>query len=650
MKISLKNKTLAAFTFIFLIHLLGILFFTVFRVILYLCNLSQTAGITDRTELFWRAMLRGLQFDNLVASYISFLPLILTGILTVFRKTAKINCRFLTYYYTCVYAIATGIAIVDIPYFRYFLAHVKTDALGWLQFTATTAGMVFQEISNYPFLLLAIISISVLYFTVRFLGKRFYRKITDTASSIDLKWHIPAVCLAAILCAAGMRGTFNRYPLRTGDAFFSSHSFYNQLGINPAFSFLKSIEDVTKHRRNVNDIMTYDHAVALVTQCLKRQSSEGDNPLDSKIVSADSSSNANIVIVLLESMASECLKTKGVDGKSLTPFLSDLINRSYYFDRFYSAGIHTNNGIVSTLYGYPALFDKPSISSNPCHYTGLPVNLQKAGYHTMFFITGNPNYDNMNSFLYENGFEKIYSQFDYPKNKIVNNFGVQDDYLLEYGLNKLNETAKDGKPFLACFLTVSKHPPYIVPDSYKDIAEKEEDCILAFVDNSLKTFMEKASQESWFNNTYFVFLGDHGAVIGAQKYGMALTYNHIPCIIYSPLLSDAPKCFSGFGGQIDIFPTVMGLLNRSYTNDSFGIDLLKENRPCIFFTSNNQLGCIDDNYFYVRDLDADADFLYDLNCETPENKEELLPEILDKLKEYAVSMIVTADNILRTDK
>jgi phosphoglycerol transferase MdoB-like AlkP superfamily enzyme len=641
-----KNKTFALLAFLFAVHLIGILFFTVFRIILYFCNLDQTAGITGKTALFCQAMLNGLQFDNLTASYISFLPLIATGILVLFRKTAKINYKILTIYYTVVYTVVFGIAIADIPYFGYFLAHIKTDALGWLQFASTTAGMVFEEISNYPFLALEILSVAAFYFIIRKLGKRLYRHISDAESKINLKWHIPVMIFAISLCILGMRGTFKCFPLRTIDAFFTSYSFYNQLGVNPAFSFMKSIKDVTQQKRNVNDLMSLDDALSTVQKELNA-SAGTVNPIERKITAAGNPSNANVVIILLESMAYECLNAKGFDGKILTPFLNDLIDRSYYFDHFYSSGIHTNNGIVSTLYGYPTIFDRPSILSNPHHYTGLPVNLKKAGYHTMFFLTSNPAYDNMQAFLCENGFERIYSQFDYPKEKIVNNFGVQDDYLLEYGLNTLNEIAAQDKPFAACFLTVSKHPPYVVPPQYEDIAENEEECMLAFVDNSLKYFMEGASKQDWFNNTYFVLLGDHGAVMGAQKYGMALTYNHIPCIIYSPLLEDAPKRFSGFGGQIDIFPTLMGLLNRSYTNDSFGIDLLKENRPCMFFVSNNQLGCIDDNYFYVRDLDVDFDFLYDLKSTQPDNKASDLPEIISKLKKYAVSMTVAADRIMR---
>jgi len=642
-----KNRFAGVAFYLLAIHALGILFFTVFRVILFLYNLEHARGIANGLSLFARAMLKGVQFDNLVCSYISLLPFVVLSIVVMINQINKTIIRCVTWYYVVCYAIVFGIAIADIPYFKYFLAHVKTDALGWMQFAATTTGMVFGEWSNYPFMALAAASIFGFYLLVRRWGKKLYRVAGDRTKPVHFGICLPIVLLMLALCGSGMRGTLNRYPLRNGDAFFTSYSFYNQLGINPAFSFLKSLQNLSKSKHNVNNQMSASEALSIVNKELGIANPNSDNvsPLARTIRPEGEARRANVVVILLESMAAGCLKAES-NGQPLTPYLNSLIDRSIYFENFYSAGVHTNNGIVSTLYGYPALFDRPSMDANPKHYTGLPVNLAEAGYRTMFFVTSNPQYDHMNSFLHENGFERIYSEPDYPKEKVVNNFGVQDDYLLEYGLNTINKAATEPQPFLAVFMTVSKHPPFVVPEAYVGIAEKEEDCILAFVDNSVKTFMEAAAREEWYNNTYFILLGDHGAIIGKQQYGMALTFNHILLIIHSPLLTDVPRRLNCFGGQIDVFPTVMGLLNRTYTNDSFGIDLLNESRPCMFFVSNNQLGCIDSSFFYVRDLDADADFLYDLHNASSQNVAADNPDATDRLKRYSVAMTVAADTLM----
>jgi phosphoglycerol transferase MdoB-like AlkP superfamily enzyme len=627
-----------------------------FRLILYFYNYEQTAGIENKSALLLQALWKGLQFDNFIASYITCFPLLILSILALFNRFSERVIQVCNCFFVTAYLIVFGIYILDIPYFSYFLAHIKIDALGWLQFGSETAGMVFQEIRNYPFFALFLISVFLFYRILSFLRRRESPVKTNELSRDSrprgndrLKTYIPLTILLWAVCFLGMRGSLQRYPLRVGFAYFSNHSFYNQLGVNPNFSFLKSIQETSKERKNVDNLMSLDTAFSLVSKALNVPATAGVRSVNRAVQPAGEAIQANVVIVLLESMAADCLQTE-YQGRNLTPFLNDLISKSYYFEHFYSAGIHTNNGIVSTLYGFPALFDRPSMDNSPAHYTGLPCVLHEAGYRTLFFLTSNPQYDHMNYFLYENGFDRIYSQYDYPKEKIANNFGVQDDYLLEYGLNRLNEAAQSDKPFLATFMTVSKHVPYIVPERFKNAGADDEERILAFTDNSLKDFMEAAAKQDWYRNTFFVFLGDHGRIKGRQKYNMALDYNHIPCIIYSPLLRDVPRRFPQPCGQIDVFPTIMGLLNRSYMNDSFGIDLLRETRPCMFFVSNNQLGCIDSDYFYIRDLNVDADIMYNLHSDRSENEMQEQSGAGEKLKTYAVSMIVAADYLIKDKK
>jgi phosphoglycerol transferase MdoB-like AlkP superfamily enzyme len=395
--------------------------------------------------------------------------------------------------------------------------------------------------------------------------------------------------------------------------------------------------------------MTVETAIQLAQKELEIDCRDKEYPVNRQVTTTGNAEKANVVIILLESMSVNCLQYEH-EGNNLTPFLNELISKSYYFEHFYSSGVHTNNGIVSTLYAFPALFNKSMMGTKSTYYSGLPYYLHQHGYQNFFFVTGNPNYDNMNSFLLDNNFDRIYSLYDYPQEKAVNNFGVQDDFMLEYGIQKLNEAAEKDSPFLATFLTVSKHPPFIVPEKFRNCADTDEKRMTAFTDYCIKNFMENASKEQWYQNTVFVLLGDHGATIGQQKYDMSISGNHIPCIIYSPLIGDMPKRFKQYGGQIDVFPTIMGLLNISYTNNSLGIDLLKEKRSCMFFVSDNRLGCINDEYFYVRNLISNTDFLYDQHSEQTENISEKLSDITADMKNYAVSMMITADYLINNNK
>jgi len=286
---------------------------------------------------------------------------------------------------------------------------------------------------------------------------------------------------------------------------------------------------------------------------------------------------------------------------------------------------------------------------NEIRYTGLPVNLRHQGYQNLFFVTGNPNFDHMNLFLMESGFDRIYSLYDYPQEKVANNYGIQDDDLFEYGLERLNEAALNEKPFFVTFLTISNHPPYVIPQKYENIADTDDKKMVRFVDDVLKTFIEDASKQTWFENTIFVLLGDHGSVL-YPKYEIPIERNHIPLIMYSELFEDTPKRFDLFCGQIDVFPTLMGMLNVPYTNHSLGIDLFREQRPFMYFVSDNRLGCIGKDYYYIRNIDANTDLLYDLQDPVCENIMQKEIRIGLEMKTYGVSMMIAADDLINNNK
>ena len=644
-----NKKLLAVIRYMLTIHLSGIAIFSLFRIALYLVNLKYVSDVADKTELLLGALLKGLQFDNWIASFISFIPLVVLSVVALLAKIPRTLLAGCNLFFVLLYSLTFVVEAADIPYFSYFFAHPGVSALKWFEYGAETTGMIFGERAYYPYMAAIPATIVIFSIVVFRAGRRLYDSQTIPTTKTNYFSGSLVALIVWMLCFAGMRGSFQRYPLRTGYAFFSDNAFFNRLGLNPVFVFVKSLEESSKRYNGVNDLTSLDDAMDAVRKELKPTVESGYS-LDRERRAEGTSKRANVVVILMESMSVERLGYR-YKGKLLTPFLNELTAKSYSFENFFSSGVHTNNGIVSSLYGFPTLFDKPSIETNNARYTGLPYFLKRQGYRNLFFVTGNPNYDQMNAFLSDNHFDRIYSLYDYPAEKVVNNFGVQDDYLFEYGIERLDEIAAEGHPFLATFLTVSVHPPIVVPKQFENAGDTDEQQILAFADNAMKDFMENAAKRKWYENTIFVFVADHGIVVG--RYEMPL--NHIPCIIHSPTFEDAPRRFHGFGGQIDLFPTIMGLLNMSYVNNSPGIDLLKESRSHMFFANDHQLGCIDERYFYVRNLAENMDFLYALDDGTDNAATEAQPEsekleIMRKMKSYAVSMTVVSDYLMKNNQ
>ena len=276
-------------------------------------------------------------------------------------------------------------------------------------------------------------------------------------------------------------------------------------------------------------------------------------------------------------------------------------------------------------------------------YSGFPTVLKENGYHNMFFMTHESQYDNMNAFFRTNGFDEIYAQENYPQEKIANHFGVQDDYLYEYALPVLGERAREGNPFMAVLLSISNHPPYVLPDYFVPRSEKMEDAIVEYADWSIRKFFAAAQKEPWFDNTIFVLLGDHGKLVGTPECEIPHSYNHVPLMIYGKGI--APARIEEFGGQIDVAPTLLGMLGMEYVQNNFGVDLLKEQRPCMFYTADNLIAARDSSHLYVFSPETGQEFLYEYTGGKISTAQ--YSDVYGRLKDYCFSMLQSTEYLVR---
>ena len=457
-------------------------------------------------------------------------------------------------------------------------------------------------------------------------------------------------CIGAFCCLLlwglvflGMRGSLQRYPLAVSFAYFCDKPFYNKLGVNPLFNIIKSAESDSKKLPDEIAAIDEEEALAYVLNELQTAPTDSLPPLlRLGTVSLRVSGKPHVVMIFMESMTADNLELKG-NGLWLTPFLRSLRDSSIYWSNCYSAGVHTNNGIVGAHYGFVPNFAKTCMDVTAPYYTGLPYYLAQAGYENLAFVTGNPQYDNMNSFWRDNSIAQIYSLYDYPSDQVVNNFGVSDAYMFEYGLQKLNEKAQEGKPFFASFLTVSNHSPFVVPESYRSRAESEDLQIIAYADDAVRQFMEAAQQTAWGKDALYILVADHGTPM-QSPYDMCLSYNAIPIFFVSPVLT--PQVITTPVSQIDIWETVLSMLGIAHENNSLGIDILHAQRRYAFFVSNEHLGVSDGEYLYCYSINSQRECLYRIG--SGENIAAQEPERTADMRQYGFNM--QRVNLLAIDK
>ena len=631
------------------IHLLTLLVMSLCRLILLLANMPAE-GVD--WELLPTALLIGVQFDNLIASYISALPALVLPVFalaTMHREEYSLWMRRLTsgvtWYYGVLYAILIFVHVANARYFHFFENHLNIGVTAWFGFVGDTAGMIFEDRTNWYFLLMALVLIALFEFALVAINKAFAHGWSSVDDRSQKQYVLSSVLTVLLwgLVFCGIRGSFQRYPLKVSFAYFSNKPFYNKLGVNPVFNIIKSAEYGTvKVPREIAAIGEED-AIRYVQQELGFVPADTLRPVVRKgSVHRLVEGQPNIVLIFMESMAQENLDRQE-NGLYLTPYLRSLREKSLYWANCYSAGIHTNNGIVGVHYGFVPNFAKPSMDVNADIYTGLPYYLRRNGYENLCFITGNPQYDNMNSFWRDNHIEDIYSLYDYEKDSVVNNFGVSDGYMFRYGLRRLETYAASGKPFFASFLTVSNHGPFVVPEEYRERAAKPQDQIIAYADDALRSFMEAVQQTEWGANTLFILVADHGANL-PSPYEMVYPYNRIPVFITGAGIK--PRTLTTPASQIDIWPTVLSLLGIDYLNNCLGVDVLNEDRRYAFFVSDDHLGVSDGEYFWCYAIQTQRECLYRVG--SGENLLSREPEKAAEMRAFGMNM--QRVNLLAIDK
>lgn len=631
-------------------HLLGLLIFMLFRLIQYIALGDM---ISDDSAAVWPAFVKGLWFDNVIGCYIILLPILLVLIPAAIGYYQKYWRKWTLVLMSVFYILTFAISASNIPYFKYFFKDINSGIFGWFGYAGTTAGMVTGESSYWGYILLFLILSAAFVFLGNKIKIFFDNIIGEThqhCNLINLVERLLAMCLLLGLAFFGIRGRTGYNPIKVSEAYYCNDPFLNQLGINPAFNLLTSIMDDMRSENIEIQLMPYDKAIADARKSFGITGKiDSLKPLHRIVTDTLSTkfSKPNVVVILMESMSANLLQTFG-QKQRLTPTLDSLYRTSLAFMNCYSAGVHTNHGLTASLYSFPALMNRNLMKGTVTpHRKGLPTILKQHGYHNIFFMTHEAQYDNMNAFFRTNGYDDIYSQETYPKKEVVNSFGVSDHFEFSFALPKLNEAAKKG-PFMATILTISNHPPYIIPDYFHPKSKDKETQIVEYADWSIGQFLSKAKQQPWYKNTIFVLMADHGKIVGSPDAELPQSYNHIPLLMFGKGIS--PKHYEGLAQQVDVMPTLLHFIGvNKYDYDGFGVNLMKKHRDMVFYSADDQIVARNDKGCYIYNPHTKRSVCYNslpkwkLTINSKKNR-------FVKLKNYVFSMIQTAEYMYRHQK
>lgn len=306
----------------------------------------------------------------------------------------------------------------------------------------------------------------------------------------------------------------------------------------------------------------------------------------------------NVILISVESLGAEFLGAWG-DRRGLTPRLDALARDSLMFTNVYATGNRTVRGLEALALAVPPTPGQ-SILKRPRneHMFTLGDVMEQRDYESFFFYGGYGYFDNMNAFFSTNDYA-VADRTAIPSDRIhhENVWGVADEDLFAFVSARIDAhvTAARGKPFFAHVMTTSNHRPYTYPEGRVDIPSGSgREGAVKYTDWAVGRFIDEARRHAWFDNTIFVITADHGAnARGSAE--IPIEQYRIPLLIYAPA-KIRPRRVDRLMSQIDVPPTLLGLMGLSYESKFFGYDMmhLPEGEERAFVANYQTLG-------YLRD-------------------------------------------------
>ena len=555
----------------------------------------------------------GIVFDT-SAILVTNIPYIVLMLLPWHRKENNIYQRICKWVFIVINGLALAINLCDAVYFRYTMRRTTTTVFSEFSNEGNLGSIFLTETLHHWYLVIA--------FALLVWGAwKLYVKT-------DLEWkrlrpwpYVLTVFLSlaafAPFVVAGIRGGFTTAvrPITISNANqYVNRPIEAALVLNTPFSLYRTIgkavfviPDYYQNEQEMAAIYSPEHNLS--DSILSRDSRISRDSSDTRISGDSIFSRKNVVILIVESFGREYIgalnKTlENGQYKGYTPYVDSLIAKSVTFSHTYCNGRKSIDGMPSILSSIP-MFVEPFFltPASMNHVSGIASILAAEGYQTAFFHGAQRGSMGFQAFSRATGFQEYYGREDYDADK---RFGGDEDFdgmwaiwdepFLQYYATKMSEMKE---PFMTAVFTASSHHPYTIPEKYKTQYPEEGIIIhkcIRYTDMAIGKFFKKASREPWFNNTIFVLTSDHTNLSDHEFYQTDIGGFCSPIIIYEPGNTERlPEMQDKIAQQIDILPTVMGMLHYQKPYFGFGIDVL--NTPAEDTWAVNYLNGI---YQYVK--------------------------------------------------
>ncbi len=512
------------------------------------------------------AALHLIYHASLKESWPAIIPFLFVLPLAAFTYTSRVG-QWVLYGFglLLVYGLLF-VAASELVFWNEFSVRFNFIAVDYLVYTTEVIGNIRE---SYPVgrWLALLVALAIVVFALgrralhaRDSGSRFWQR-----GAVVLVWLLLTVLSVAFVNGAMKDRTHNNYV--------------NELAGNGIYQFFAAFRsghlDYAKFYRTLPDDQAYRRVRDMLKTPDATYVSADPRDLTRAIRSHGSEQRLNVVMISVESLSGDYLGTFG-NTENMTPFLDSLSTQSLFFGNLYANGTRTVRGLEAlTLSIPPTPGDSVLKSPHNENLFSLASIFNDRGYQSDFVYGGYGQFDNMNAFFSHNGYRTV-DRRDIPKSSTIhseNVWGVADEDLYTLALGQMDQIHAAGKPFFLHVMTTSNHRPFTFPRGRVSQPNGTRQGAIAYTDWSIRDFIQRARAKAYFADTVFVITADHCAS-SAGKTSVPINRYHIPLWIYAPAHVQ-PQRIDRLMSQIDIAPTLLGLLNFSYRSRFFGYNLLQ---------------------------------------------------------------------------
>ena len=458
-----------------------------------------------------------------------------------------------------------------------------------------------------------------------------------------------------LLLSFGIYNSITHYPLRWSEAFFSKNNKVNQFGLNPVLYFFDSFA-FRSEGVDMEEFKTYYPVIASHLNLPKDKIS-----FEKKVTFSNPyKEKPNVIFVMLESTGTAPMSFYGNPLNS-TPKMDSIIKESVSFSKFYVHKPGTAGSVFASITGLPDIDDVKTVSRNPLAIDQRIIFDQYQGYEKLYFLGGSANWANIRG-VFQSNIEglKIFEEGSFEEEIRADVWGIDDYELFKESNRELKKLHQKKQPFVAYIQTATNHMPFTVPDrkeTFTPILEREitERTLLKggfrslgqlngirYLDFNVARFLERAKEAGYYENSIFVFFGDHRGGMKKLNFlkdnedALGIQVHHVPFFIHAPKYVK-PQVLDKYAKLVDVFPTATSLAKIDYTNYTLGRDLLDSTNTntaaFVYIQSKGEraVGLIKDDYYYEKTNISKKANLYRLSANEVMDIKDQNPEITQSM-------------------